>query len=163
MSSDGASEVVRNATRVVTESATVIKGLTGIDVPTLIGGAMRTGGFTASVKGDGGTEPAKAPPAPPSAQTPRPPAGVPPQSASERAEPSGPVDPVERSAAELAASLRAIPEIQRYAHLSLRDIPAGAPRPLKLLWAAAEKELGSRYGDLTVRELLDRFAGTSLH
>jgi len=70
---------------------------------------------------------------------------------------------LERSAALLAAKLRAVPEIERYAYLSLRDIPAGAPRPLKLLWAAAEKELGSRYGELTVRELLDRFAGTSLH
>jgi hypothetical protein len=34
---------------------------------------------------------------------------------------------------------------------------------MKILWAAAEKELGSRYGDVTVRELLDRFAGSSLH
>ena len=59
--------------------------------------------------------------------------------------------------------MRALPEIERYEHLSLRDIPAGAPRPLKVLWAAAEKELGSQYGDITVRELLDRFAGTSLH
>jgi hypothetical protein len=167
MSSDGASEVVRNATRVVTESGTVIKGLTGIDVPTLIGGAMRSGGFTTKANGGGGdgdgSEPAKAPPAPPPAQTPRPPAGMPPQSASAETEPAEPLDPVERSAAQLAANLRAVPEIQRYGHLSLRDIPAGAPRPMKLLWAAAEKELGNRYGDVTVRELLDRFAGTSLH
>lgn len=166
MSADGASEVVRNATRVVTESSTVIKGLTGIDVPTLIGAAMRTGGFTTNVSGSGGDgdgdghEPAKSPPTPPPAQTPRPPAGMPPQSATPRVEP---IDPVERSAAELAAKVRALPEIERYAHLSLRDIPAGAPRPLKLLWAAAEKELGNRYGDLTVRELLEKYAGTSLN
>ncbi len=167
MSTDGASEIVRNATRVVTESATMVKGLTGIDVPTLIGAAMRTGGFTSKANGGGdGSEPAKAPPTPPSAQTPRPPAGMPPQSASAETEPVAPVepiDPIERSAARLAANLRAVPEIQRYGHLSLRDIPAGAPRPLKVLWAAAEKELGSRYGEVTVRELLDRFAGTSLH
>src|SRR5688500_3116699 len=172
MSTDGASEVVRNATRVVAESGTVIKGLTGIDVPTLIGGAMRTGGFTS--KGDGGgggdgSEPAKAPPTPPSTQTPRPPAGMPPLNASAAAEPEAPVapvepiDPVERSAARLAANLLVVPEIQRYAHLNLRDIPAGAPRPMKILWAAAEKELGSRYGHVTVRELLDQFAGSSLH
>lgn len=73
MSTDGASEVVRNATRVVTESSAVVKGLTGIDIPTLIGGAMRTGGFTSKASGGHGSEPAKAPPAPPSAQTPRPP------------------------------------------------------------------------------------------
>src|SRR5439155_1600430 len=33
MSSDGASEMVKNTTRVVAESATAIKGLTGLDVP----------------------------------------------------------------------------------------------------------------------------------
>ncbi|HJW48292.1 MAG TPA: SPFH domain-containing protein [Candidatus Limnocylindria bacterium] len=166
MSTDGASEVVRNATRVVAESGTVIKSLTGIDVPTLIGGAMRTGGFTSKPSGGDGSEPAKAPPTPPSAQTPRPPAGMPPLNASAAVEPEAPVepiDPVERSAARLAANLLVLPEIQRYAHLSLRDIPAGAPRPMKILWAAAEKELGSRYGHVTVRELLDRFTGTSLH
>jgi flotillin len=44
MSTDGATEVVRNATRAVVESATAIKGLTGIDVPSLVGTAM-AGGF----------------------------------------------------------------------------------------------------------------------
>ena len=136
MSTDGASEVVRNATRVVAESGTVIKSLTGIDVPTLIGGAMRTGGFTSKPSGGDGSEPAKAPPAPPSAQTPRPPAGMPPLNASAAAEPEAPasrIDPVERAAARLAANLLVVPEIQRYGHLNLRDIPAGAPRPMKIL------------------------------
>src|SRR5688500_13414845 len=118
MSTDGASEVVRNATRVVAESGTVIKSLTGIDVPTLIGGAMRTGGFTSKGNGGGGdgSEPAKAPPTPPSTQTPRPPAGMPPLNASAAVEPEAPVepiDPVERSAARLAANLLVVPEIQR--------------------------------------------------
>jgi hypothetical protein len=40
MSADGASEVVRNATRSVIESTTAIKGLTGLDVPSLIGSAL---------------------------------------------------------------------------------------------------------------------------
>jgi flotillin len=40
MSADGASELVRNATRSVIESTTAIKGLTGLDVPGLIGGAL---------------------------------------------------------------------------------------------------------------------------
>jgi flotillin len=157
MSADGASEVVRNATRVVTESATAIKGLTGLDVPSLIGGAMKTGFIPRA--SDGGTEPAKTPPVPPPAQAPRPPASMPPISTSS----AELTDREERAAAELATKLRALPEIERYSHLSLRDIPAGAPRPLKLLWAAAEKELDSRYGDLTVRELLEKYAGTSLH
>ena len=40
MSADGASDVVRNATRAMIESTTAIKGLTGLDVPSLIGGAL---------------------------------------------------------------------------------------------------------------------------
>jgi len=43
MSADGASDLVRNATRVAIESTTAIKGLTGLDVPGLIGGAMGRG------------------------------------------------------------------------------------------------------------------------
>jgi hypothetical protein len=40
MSADGASDVVRNATRAMIESTTAIKGLTGLDVPNLIGNAL---------------------------------------------------------------------------------------------------------------------------
>jgi flotillin len=40
MSADGASDVVRNATRAMIESTTAIRGLTGLDVPGLIGSAL---------------------------------------------------------------------------------------------------------------------------
>src|SRR5439155_513588 len=40
MSADGASDIVRNATRAMIESTTAIKGLTGLDVPNLVGGAL---------------------------------------------------------------------------------------------------------------------------
>jgi len=43
MSADGASDIVKNATRAVIESTTAIKGLTGLDVPGLIGGALGRG------------------------------------------------------------------------------------------------------------------------
>ena len=43
MSTEGATDVVRTATRAVTESAAVIKGLTGLDITHLMRGAM--GGF----------------------------------------------------------------------------------------------------------------------
>jgi flotillin len=43
MSADGASDVVKNATRALIESTTAIKGLTGLDVPNLIGGALGRG------------------------------------------------------------------------------------------------------------------------
>ena len=40
LSNDGASELVRNTTRTVTEASATVKGLTGIDVPALIGTSM---------------------------------------------------------------------------------------------------------------------------
>ena len=43
LSSDGASDIVRNATRAMIESTTAIKGLTGLDVPSLVGGALGRG------------------------------------------------------------------------------------------------------------------------
>src|SRR5258706_3269264 len=43
MSADGASDLVKNATRAVVESSTAIKGLTGLDVPSLVGGALGRG------------------------------------------------------------------------------------------------------------------------
>src|SRR5256884_705780 len=43
MSADGASDIVKNATRAVIESTTAIKGLTGLDVPNLVGGALGRG------------------------------------------------------------------------------------------------------------------------
>ncbi len=46
LSTDGASELVRNGTRTVAEASAVVKGVTGIDIPALIGSAMggRQGG-----------------------------------------------------------------------------------------------------------------------
>ena len=43
LSNDGASEIVKNATRSIVESTTAIKGLTGLDVPNLVGGALGRG------------------------------------------------------------------------------------------------------------------------
>src|SRR6266540_3627239 len=43
MSADGASDLVKNATRAMIESTTAIKGLTGLDVPNLVGGALGRG------------------------------------------------------------------------------------------------------------------------
>jgi flotillin len=41
LSTEGASDVVKNATRTVTEAGAVVKGLTGLDVPGLISSAIR--------------------------------------------------------------------------------------------------------------------------
>ena len=48
LSSDGASDLVKNSTRTVAESAAMIKGLTGVDVAALVGAAM---GSTAASPG----------------------------------------------------------------------------------------------------------------
>ena len=52
LSSDGASEVVRTTTRTVAEAGAAVKGLTGIDVPALLGSAVGIAGT------GGGTPPA---------------------------------------------------------------------------------------------------------
>jgi flotillin len=62
MSADGASDIVKNATRAMIESTTAIKGLTGLDVPNLIGGALGRG-FGERLRtgdGDGGSDPGSA-------------------------------------------------------------------------------------------------------
>ena len=56
MSADGASDIVRNATRAMIESTTAIKGLTGLDVPSLIGGAMGRGFGERLRTGEGAAE-----------------------------------------------------------------------------------------------------------
>jgi hypothetical protein len=55
MSADGASELVKNTTRTVAEASTAVKGLTGIDIPGLIGSSMgaRFGGSGGSGGGGG--------------------------------------------------------------------------------------------------------------
>jgi hypothetical protein len=40
LSTDGASELVKNTTRTVSEASTTVKGLTGLDVPALIARAL---------------------------------------------------------------------------------------------------------------------------
>jgi flotillin len=58
LSNDGASDVVRNVTRTVTEAGTTVKGLTGIDIPAMLsqamGGARSGGGGTPSSGSRGG-------------------------------------------------------------------------------------------------------------
>jgi flotillin len=54
MSADGASDIVKNATRAMIESTTAIKGLTGLDVPSLVGGALGRGFGERLRTGDGG-------------------------------------------------------------------------------------------------------------
>jgi flotillin len=78
LSSEGASDVVKNATRTVAEASTVVKGLTGLDVPDLIssairgGGAGGGGGTSGGAGGGGGTRRRRAPRPPGPAPRPAP-------------------------------------------------------------------------------------------
>ena len=53
LSNDGASEMVKNTTRTVAEASATVKGLTGIDIPALLGGAL--GGSSGRSGREGGT------------------------------------------------------------------------------------------------------------
>ena len=56
LSNDGASDLVRNVTRTVTEAGTTVKGLTGIDIPDLLNKALGSAGDDPSAS-SGGTRP----------------------------------------------------------------------------------------------------------
>ena len=255
LSTDGASELVKNGTRTVAEASAVVKGVTGIDIPQLIGSAMgsRTrdggdegGGGPAGGKGGSGgggggggrgsggggsgarsrspkpaapTAPAQARggSAPASAQESAPAWGQPPAGSTEPPTPleaatrAGPapaheattdaqpamdeadaalarVDdairqagqatatalasrpaevqpPVTRettvnaAAQRLARDLRAIPGIERFGALRLAELDRAGPRPLRTMWRIARDELGDRYGEMTIGEILDRYRG----
>ena len=56
LSTDGASEVVKNGTRTVAEASAVVKGVTGLDIPSLISGAIGGRGIGGGRdEGGGGT------------------------------------------------------------------------------------------------------------
>jgi flotillin len=230
LSNDGASDVVKNVTRTVTEASTTVKGLTGIDIPTLVGEAMggrqgegrapRRGrrGTGGDGDGGGGGEPAgggsgggrasraSRPAAQPagaagaagsagdavpvspepssaavdaamaradqaihdaSASAPRPPSTV---ARTDTA--AGPARPsartlasseittsmtLDEAATRLAADLRAIPGIERFATVRLAELESGGPRPLRTMWRALRDELDERYRDVTIGELIERF------
>lgn len=269
LSTDGASELVRNGTRTVAEASAVVKGVTGIDIPTLIGDAMgsRRGGGEGDGGGTGGDEgggspgggrggrggggrgggrtpspgrdapaapapaPAPAPasaapeapaatgrtfsapgepawgsrPAAPASAVPpaaaSPAAAVPPpaadrtapeaapttdqlQAAASRTEaamrraseataaalgtsppaaepPIGRETTINVAAQRLAGDLRAIPGIERFGALRLGELDRAGPRPLRTMWRIARDQLGERYGEMTIGEMLDRYAGGS--
>ena len=61
------------------------------------------------------------------------------------------------AAARLAQELSRIPGIERFGTTRLSDLERSGPRPLRALWGAARGQLKSRYGDLTIGALLDRY------
>ena len=64
---------------------------------------------------------------------------------------------VNAAAQRLARDLRAIPGIERFGGLRLAELDRSGPRPLRTMWRIARDELGERYGQLTIGEVLDRY------
>src|SRR5438094_2942857 len=186
MSVDGASEMVKNTTRVVAESATAINGLTGLDVPNLIGNAMRSGALAGIRPGDGerggNTKPAT-PPVP--AAAPIPPAAAAAAAGATNGQSSSTGQTIENATAAAAAAvasaktgleaaeddaarllatkLREIPNVSEYTHLRLTEVGSSGPRPLRILWRIAEPQVGKRYGAMTVGEFMKRFGAQPQH
>ena len=153
MSADGASEIVKNTSRVVAESATAIKGLTGLDVPNLIGAAMRSGatGAVRGGNGDGGVH--AVPPVVPPA--------VPPAPAPAQNEPAATNfdTAADDAARDLVRQLRSLPNIGEYAKIKLSEVSRIAPRSLRLVWEGVDPRIAERYRSMTVGELMQRFGG----
>ena len=192
MSVDGASEMVKNTTRVVAESATAIKGLTGLDVPNLIGSAMRSGGLAGLRRGEdgergGNTKPAASPTTGSTATTPPAATAAAPTTATngQSQSPTTIQDATAAAAAATAAAgttaktgleaaeddaarllavkLRDIPNVSDYMHLRLSEVGSSGPRPMRVLWRIAEAQVGKRYGAMTVGELMSRFGAQAQH
>ena len=68
------------------------------------------------------------------------------------------------AAQRLARDLQAIPGIERFGTMRLAELDRTGPRPLRTMWRIARSELGERYGEMTIGEVLDRYGpgdGTS--
>ena len=136
LSNDGASELVKNTTRTVTEASATVKGLTGLDVPALISNAMggatngglgkprsgSTGGGGGSGGGSGGGG-TQRPTKPPTPTVP-----VPPAAASAK-----PVETMDQANAAMARASQAIERATRQAMS-----PGAAPSPATLVPITSE-------------------------
>ena len=65
---------------------------------------------------------------------------------------------VDEAVATLANQLRGVPGIERFGLLRLAELENDGPRPLRTMWRVAKDQVGERYGQLTIDELLDRYA-----
>jgi flotillin len=243
LSNDGASDVVKNVTRTVTEASTTVKGLTGIDIPELLnqalgsssdessggppakpspptpprgggtsGGGTGGGGSTGSTPSTGstqasgtgasgsarGTSPSASSTsggAAPSATTTGAGLPVPPRFETQEAideamadvdrtlraaatgptprtdTAAGPARPaprpeslditrettVDEAARRLAADLRSVPGIDRFADVRLEQLGSTGPRPLRTMWRVARDQVDERVGQMTIGEVLDRY------
>ncbi|HUG30396.1 MAG TPA: hypothetical protein VMQ65_07800, partial [Candidatus Limnocylindria bacterium] len=66
---------------------------------------------------------------------------------------------LDEAASALADDLMRIPGIQRFGDMRLGDLDAAGPRPLRTMWRVARDRLASRYGEMTIGEIIDRYRG----
>jgi hypothetical protein len=66
---------------------------------------------------------------------------------------------INAAAQRLARDLRAVPGIERFGALRLGELDRAGPRPLRTMWRIAREELADTYGETTIGEMLDRYAG----
>ncbi len=66
---------------------------------------------------------------------------------------------LDEAALRLAADLRAVPGIDRFARVRLAELESAGPRPLRTMWRISREQLDQRYGQLTIGELIERFGG----
>jgi hypothetical protein len=62
------------------------------------------------------------------------------------------------AATRLAADLRAVPGIERFANVRLSELERSGPRPLRTMWRIAREHLDERYGQTTIGELMERYS-----
>lgn len=143
MSTDGASELVRTGARAVAESATAVKGLTGIDVPALIQQSI------ARVVDQRAAAPSSLTSSGPAATAQRETAAAPHNGDGSR-------DVVDETAVWLARQLRDVADIERHRALRLADLAEHGPLALRELWRTARVRVEPHLGSLTIGEFLDR-------
>jgi hypothetical protein len=66
--------------------------------------------------------------------------------------------PVSQAAAMLAQSLRLVPGVENHLAVPLEQLDRRGPRAMRAAWRMARERLADEYGNLTVGELLSRFA-----
>ena len=210
MSAEGASDLVKNATRAVIESTTAIKGLTGLDVPSLVGGALGRGfvdrGRTGEGDGHGEKEgsaidrinatahdglttmPKRAEAATTKAEAAVQPivtaatasardvaastkqaaaavekaAGVVQAKAAAVANKVAPSEGTVLQWAQWTADqLRQVPTIELFSTLKLQALIDHGPPQAEAIWHTAQAAMGRDYSEMTVGDLLKRFAPKS--
>lgn len=180
LSSDGASDVVRTTTRTVAEAGAAVKGLTGLDVPELIRGAVGRQDGTPSAtdaprpRGRAGGGPSRSSSRTAQAANSEPaerfadavdtiqraggtgPPGTKKPGAEDRPRVEIAADAtMEEASAALAGALAAVPGIRRYADIPLGELVSRGPRLARSLWNAVPAEVREGMATRTVGHLID--------